>query len=108
MHVLLITLALLAVDPISPGDHVRTIEVDGRSRSYLVHVPESYKPTATPVVLVFHGAGTNAQIMVPFCGMSEKNDEAGFIAVYPNGTGNRTRPARNVRDLRLPIEGRFP
>jgi polyhydroxybutyrate depolymerase len=87
MHVLLITLALLAADPISPGDHMRTIEVDGRSRSYLVHVPESYKTTPTPIVLVFHGAGTNAQIMVPFCEMNKKSDEAGFIAVYPNGTG---------------------
>ena len=25
--------------------------------------------------------------MVPFCAMNEKSDEAGFIAVYPNGTG---------------------
>jgi polyhydroxybutyrate depolymerase len=25
--------------------------------------------------------------MVPFCGLNEKSDQAGFIAVYPNGTG---------------------
>ena len=25
--------------------------------------------------------------MVPFCGMSKKSDEAGFITAYPNGTG---------------------
>lgn len=37
--------------------------------------------------LIFHGAGTNADITVPFTGLSTNSDEAGFIAVYPNGTG---------------------
>ena len=88
MNVLLVTLALLVSDTLSPGDHTRTIDVDGRNRSYLLHIPKNYDPeTPTPVVLVFHGAGTNARMMVPFCAMNEKSDEAGFIVVYPNGTG---------------------
>ena len=78
----------LSADPLTPGDHTRTLQVDGRERSYLVHVPPKYDPKKpTPVVLVLHGAGTNAQIMVRFCGMNKKADEAGFVAVYPNGTG---------------------
>jgi polyhydroxybutyrate depolymerase len=40
-----------------------------------------------PVVLVLHGAVMNGPLMEWFCGMSKKADEAGFIAVYPNGTG---------------------
>jgi polyhydroxybutyrate depolymerase len=77
-----------AAEATAPGDHTRTVQVGELERSYLVHIPEKYDPkTPTPVVLVFHGAGTNAQIMVPFCRMNEKSDEAGFIAVYPNGTG---------------------
>ena len=53
-----------------------------------MHVPPKYDPkTPTPVVLILHGAGTDATITVPFTGMSRKSDEAGFIAVYPNGTG---------------------
>jgi len=88
MNALLLVLALGAADLLGPGDHTRTLEVDGRERSYLIHVPEKYDPRQpTPVVLVFHGAGTNARMMVRFCGLSEKADEAGFIAVYPNGTG---------------------
>ena len=88
MNSLLMALTLFSADPLGPGNHTRSIEVDGRSRSCLVHVPKGYKADQpTPVVLVFHGAGTNAAIMVPFCGMNEKSDEAGFIAVYPNGTG---------------------
>jgi len=74
--------------PLTPGDHKQSIEFDQRSRTYLVHIPPSYdgaKPW--PVVLVFHGGATDAEIMVRFCGLNEKADEAGFIVVYPNGTG---------------------
>jgi polyhydroxybutyrate depolymerase len=44
-----------------------------------------------PVVLVFHGGLGNAELMERFCGLSQKADEAGFIAVYPNGTGRMER-----------------
>ena len=84
----LVALMALAGDPIGPGDHVRSLKIGDASRSYLVHVPPKYdakKPT--PVVLVLHGAGTNGAITVSFCGTNKKADEAGFIAVYPNGTG---------------------
>jgi polyhydroxybutyrate depolymerase len=74
--------------PLGPGDHERTVSVDDRERSYVVHVPPGYDAgTPTPLVLVLHGAGMNAQLMIRFCGMHKKSDEAGFIAVYPNGTG---------------------
>jgi polyhydroxybutyrate depolymerase len=90
MHVALFLTALvsLAADPLGPGDHTRKISFDGIERNYLVHVPPQYDPARpTPVVLVFHGGGSNAQQMMRFCGMNKKADEAGFIAVYPNGTG---------------------
>lgn len=88
MSAILLLLATVAADPLGSGDHTRKITVDDRERSYLFHVPPKYnheKPT--PVVLIFHGAGTNAAITVSFTGMSKKSDEAGFVAVYPNGTG---------------------
>jgi polyhydroxybutyrate depolymerase len=44
-----------------------------------------------PVVLAFHGGGANADNMVFFSGLSEKANEAGFIVVYPNGTGRLQR-----------------
>ena len=50
--------------PLSPGDHTRTLIVADRQRNYLVHVPPSYdgsKPA--PVVLAFHGGGSNARQM---------------------------------------------
>jgi polyhydroxybutyrate depolymerase len=44
-----------------------------------------------PVVLGFHGGGSNAEQFVRFSGLNEKANEAGFIAVYPNGTGRFRR-----------------
>jgi polyhydroxybutyrate depolymerase len=82
-----VLLVVLAADPVGPGDHTRTLKVDDLDRSYLVHVPPKYDSKPTPVVLVFHGGGSNAEQMARFCGMNEKADEAGFIVVYPNGTG---------------------
>jgi polyhydroxybutyrate depolymerase len=90
--ILLLSLALGVADPLATGDHTRTLESGGRTRSYLVHVPPKYdhkKPT--PVVLAFHGGGSNADQMVCFCGLNEKADKEGFIVVYLSGTGRFER-----------------
>src|SRR5205814_4253661 len=84
----LLTMTTLQPDTLGPGDHTHTLTVDGRKRTYLVHVPKSSggkKPW--PVVLAYHGGGSNAEQMVRFCGLSDKADQAGFLVVYPNGTG---------------------
>lgn len=84
----LLILAITGAAPIGAGDYDRTVSVGDRERNYLVHVPENYKAEKpTPVVLVFHGGASHAKGMVRFSGMNDKADEAGFIAVYPNGTG---------------------
>jgi len=73
---------------LTPGDHTRKLTIAGRDRSYFVHVPRSYdggKPV--PVVLIFHGGASNAAQMVHFCGLNEKADQEGFLAVYPSGSG---------------------
>jgi polyhydroxybutyrate depolymerase len=81
-------IVLAAQSPLKPGDYTRTLQVDGRTRSYIVHIPAKLDPKRpTPVVLAFHGAVENALIMALAHDLSAKADEAGFIAVYPNGTG---------------------
>jgi polyhydroxybutyrate depolymerase len=70
------------------GDHERSLMMGEQKRNYLVHIPESYDPKKrTPVVLALHGATMNGPTMARFCGMSIKSDEAGFIVVYPSGSG---------------------
>ena len=88
MYGLLLLVGPLVASPsLGPGDHRRELTVDGRQRFYLIHVPAVYDAeTPTPVVLAFHGGGGNARVMQSFSGLNDKADEAGFLAVYPNGT----------------------
>jgi polyhydroxybutyrate depolymerase len=73
-----------------PGDN-RSINIGGLNRSYVVHVPKGFDhKTPMPVVLALHGATMNGPMMTWFSGLNEKADAAGFMAVYPNGTGKRS------------------
>ena len=76
-----------AAMPLEPGDHQRTATANGQTRAYLVHIPHGGLDEPAPVVLALHGAGINAQVMVRLSGLNAKSDEAGFVAVYPNGSG---------------------
>lgn len=70
------------------ADTTHTLQSGGRERSYIVHVPPGEPgERGRPVVIAFHGGGSNAEIMIRFSGLNAKSDAAGFIAVYPNGTG---------------------
>ena len=90
MHITALMALLLApvLGQLEPGDHTRTVEVGDLTRSYIVHVPPSYDGSkAFPVVLGFHGGGSNAEAFIRFSGLNEKADEAGFLAIYPSGIG---------------------
>lgn len=94
MQFLALLVMLLAGEPVAllPGGHSRSVEVDGVERGYLVHVPPQYdRASSMPVVLAFHGGGANADNMVAFSGLNEKADQAGFIVVYPEGSGRHQR-----------------
>lgn len=65
-----------------------TIVVDGITRKYIVNIPPSYfndDSTQFPLVLGLHGlAGSGSQFERDYH-FSEKSNEVGFIAVYPEG-----------------------
>lgn len=64
------------------------ITIDGKRRTYLVHLPPNYsKEKSLPLVLAFHGGGGNAQNMINMSGFNLKADQENFIVVYPNGSG---------------------
>jgi len=99
VHRLLGTLAF-GRESLTQADHIRTLTIDGRERSYLIHLPARFDPhTPAPVVLLFHGAGASASLMVPFTGIKKMADEAGFIAVYPNSSGMGPFLAFNAGDF---------
>lgn len=71
-----------------PGTYGFTLEHDGETRIYRVHVPKSYNASKpTPVVFSFHGGGGSAEIMSQdkYYGLITKSEQAGYIAVFPNG-----------------------
>lgn len=81
----------------NPGDSTQSLTYGGEKREYLLHIPVDYDPARpTAVVLIFHGFGLNAEEMVRITGFSAKADAAGFIAVYPQGSGRK--PAWNGGD----------
>ena len=82
------TTATARPEPLGPGDHTRALMLGEQPRTYLVHIPKGYdmnKPGA--VVLALHGALMNGPLMAQFCGLTETSDKAGFVVVYPSGTG---------------------
>jgi polyhydroxybutyrate depolymerase len=74
--------------PLAPGDHRRTVQANGRERSYLLHVPRGYSGMEpVPVVFDFHGYGSDGAGQLGASGMEALSDEHGFIVVGPNGIG---------------------
>lgn len=64
------------------------LEYDGYQRSYYLYVPKSWdKKTPIPVVFLFHGGGGGARGALYSYELEKKAEEAGFLLVAPNGTG---------------------
>jgi polyhydroxybutyrate depolymerase len=90
--------------PHGAGDEDATMQSGGIERTYILHVPPSYDGThRTPLVLNFHGFGSNARQEAIYSGLPAKGDAAGFIVVTPDGTGTPQRwnllPAGGVDDV---------
>ncbi|HET8846011.1 MAG TPA: PHB depolymerase family esterase, partial [Ktedonobacteraceae bacterium] len=59
------------------------------TRTYLLHVPVDYQPQLPlPLLLIFHGRGSNAAEIEGYSGFSQLADRERFIAVYPQGLPN--------------------
>jgi polyhydroxybutyrate depolymerase len=69
---------------LAPGDHYRSIEVDGLPRSYVLHLPANAR-VPLPLVVVLHGAGGSGIQAEAGTGMTVKAEREGFAVVYPNG-----------------------
>jgi polyhydroxybutyrate depolymerase len=72
----------LEIELIKPGT---SLEIDGVTRKYIVHVPIYYSGEHMPLVMVFHPDGSNALSWMSVCGLNDTADQYKFIAVYPDG-----------------------
>lgn len=70
------------------GDTTWAISTPAGARSALVHIPPGYDPaTGAPVVLNFHGYAGDPQQEEGLTLMDAAADAAGYVVVYPQGTG---------------------
>jgi len=72
----------------TPGRYEIRLQHDGLDRMALVHVPASWRAgQASPLVMALHGGGGGAiyQANDALYGLITKSEQAGFIAVFPNG-----------------------
>jgi polyhydroxybutyrate depolymerase len=82
------------------GDSSQSLVSGGLTRTFLVHVPASYKGTAAvPLVIVYHGLGGTGQGMALLTHFSKVADKYGFIAVYPDGINKAWLTNTGVDDL---------
>lgn len=94
-----ITVICLATTPIALGFQAKavgagigTIEIDGRTRTYFVHVPPNYDGTVSvPLVLLLHGGTQSVLSAERMSGMSRLADRENFILAYPTGTSRSGR-----------------
>lgn len=71
------------------GSFVETIESGGRERTFRLAVPDGIDlGQPTPLVLNFHGLGSNAAAQEAYAAMAAKAAEEGFITAAGQGTGN--------------------
>lgn len=75
------------------------LEVDGRERSYLLHVPPDCKKPA-PLVIELHGGRGNAKQAEEYGGWSELSDREGFIVVYPEAVEGNWNDGRGEKTMK--------
>ena len=74
----------------------RTLDFEGITRSYFMHLPNNVMPSAPlPVLFILHGGdGAGAETMAAGTGYNRIADREMFIAVYPYGVDGQWNDGR--------------
>lgn len=74
---------------LTPGTHNLSIQHGGLDRTFLLYVPQGYtNQVHLPLVLDFHGLGSNASQQAQNSKLNSKADQEGFLVVHPQGYQN--------------------
>ncbi|MFI5374949.1 MAG: alpha/beta hydrolase family esterase [Candidatus Rokuibacteriota bacterium] len=77
-----------------------TLEVDGVSRRYYLHVPPALPAIPVPLVLVFHGGGGNGPGTERLTRFTPLADREGFLVAFPEGLGKNWNDGREFTSSR--------
>lgn len=82
-----------AAQPVKPGESTGELTYDGQRRTYTIYTPRSYRPDRPmPMVLVFHGYGSQGKELARGTGFNQLAEKENFIVVYPDGIERRWNP----------------
>jgi polyhydroxybutyrate depolymerase len=85
------------------GDVVQSLAVGGLTRSYRLAVPGRYRSTTpTPLILLFHGSGSNALQTSIYTRMPARAAREGFLVATPDAVGEQwqlSAPNAHTADL---------
>lgn len=86
--VLLMVILVLFIAPVSAGELKEgTLEHGGHVRTYEYFIPSGYDGTqAVPLVLSFHGLGSDGKAQIGLSRFNLVAEDNGFIAVFPDST----------------------
>jgi polyhydroxybutyrate depolymerase len=73
---------------VSPAVPDHLVTADGRTRTFVVHVPDPLPSGPLPLVVALHGGTGSAAQFQRTSGFDTLADERGFLVVYPDGVGN--------------------
>jgi len=93
----LLAASVAAAEPAPVG---RTLQVDGVTRTYFLHVPAVLSRDSIPLVLVFHGGGGNGPGTERLTKFSALADREGFLVAYPEGLGRNWNDGREFTSSR--------
>lgn len=87
--------------PAGDDAELHTLELHGREREYLLHVPPAHdSSTPAPLVLSLHGAGGTHTLSRDSTAWSAKADAEGFLVAYPEAV--RTHADKPVSFINNP------
>ncbi|MBW4469000.1 MAG: hypothetical protein KME45_01190 [Stenomitos rutilans HA7619-LM2] len=85
--------AASAAQPLKLGDATGELVYQGQRRTYHLYTPKSYRPDRPlPLVLAFHGYGSQGKDLANGSGFNDTAEQKGFVVVYPDGIDRRWNP----------------
>jgi polyhydroxybutyrate depolymerase len=76
------------------GDHRVALEVGGRRRDYVLHVPAGLPAGPRPLVLELHGGGGTAANIERLTGLQAETDARGWLVARPDGVDRQWNDGR--------------
>jgi polyhydroxybutyrate depolymerase len=83
-------------------DKEYSIQFEGRTRTYIVHIPQNFKEGLIPLLFCLHGGGGTAKGMISltYGRFNELSDSEGFIVVYPNAVEKNWNDGRTDKEAK--------